>query len=283
MLLEKFNPIIPAEDDGFAIGRSSSWTLRKNQLIRHYLQVFTGTMKRKFNYMVYLDMNSGSGISRLENGTITIGSPVIALSNPDRFSKYIFTDKSKDHADALKIRIMKYCRDENSLVFHGDPNQLIERLIYYIPDSSKRYKVSTLCLIDASSLDMDFDTIRILSEIGVNFLVIFGLPWDSPDQYRICIEEQRELLNSFLGKPWSHYKNGLKIGNNELFFRNLVKFYHQNLMELGYMVKGSFHKIESSSSDIPVFFCGYYSNTTGTRKIHTEVIKRLEAQVKLFE
>lgn len=283
MILEKFNPVIPSEDDGFAIEATTSWTFRRNQLIRHYLHVFTVTMERKFDYLVYLDLYAGSGLKRLENGEIISGSPVIALSEPRHFSKYIFCEINKDYSDALKVRVNKYCRQENILVFNGDPNHLIERLAYYIPDSTKKNKVATLCLIDPFSMNIDFETVRILSELDVNFLVVLALPWNSKDSFHFCIDEERELLNAFLGKPWSNYESGMPVSNNEMFFRNLVKYYHQNLRELGYMAKGSFHKMEDTNYDIPFFFCGYYSNTTGTSKIHSEVLKRMSPQVKLFE
>ena len=170
MILEKFNPVIPSEDDGFAIEFTTSWTFTRNQLIRHYLHLFTGTMQRKFDYLVYLDLYAGSGLKRLENGEITSGSPVIALSEPRRFSKYIFCEINKNYSDALKVRVKKYCRHENILVFNGDPNHLIERLSYYMPVSTKKNKVATICLIDPFSIDIE-------SSLLMKWPALFLLIW----------------------------------------------------------------------------------------------------------
>ncbi len=218
MILEKFNPVIPLEEDGFSIEPANALTKKKSQLIRHYIQVFAGTMGRKFNYLVLVDLYSGSGLKRYSTGEIASGSPFIALENREAFSKYIFCEKDKQLFNALQIRTNKFYRKENVVVFNDEPYKLVEKLSYYIPESSKRHQVSTLCLVDPISMDIDFETIRLLSDLGVNFLFIFGLPWTSPDQFKICIEDEREQINSFLGKPWSNYENDVKINSNEIFF-----------------------------------------------------------------
>lgn len=283
MLLEKFNPAIPAEDDGFSAEEAGPWTLRKNQIIHHYLRVFTGTMKRKFNYLVYLDLFSGSGLKRIDKSQFTYGSPVLALDDSNEFSKYIFCERDPGNFDALRVRVNKYYRNKNVVVFNGDPNRMIDRIEYYIPDSTKKHKVSTFCIVDPFSLDIEFETIRLLAEIGVNFLFLIALPWKEKNAYKRCMNEERELLNAFLGMPCSEVLNDSKVNGNEVFFRNLVKGYHQNLKSLGYMASGSFYKIEESNLSIPFFFAGYYSSTRDTRKIHSEVLKKVVTQVRLFD
>ena len=282
MILEKFNPVIPLEDDGFATDQALEWSPKKNQIIRHYLQVFSGTMERKFNYLVYLDLFAGSGLQRQSDGTIIGSSVVEALSISPGFSKYIFCDHDQRKVEALRIRTNKYGRDKNAIVFQGTPNNLIEKLVYYIPESTKRDKVSTLCLIDAGDIDIDFDTVRLLAELGVNFLFILSFPWEDDLAFQRFIEEKREMLHAFLGKPWSQYEAGLNFNSNEVFFRNLVKIYHQNLRELGYLAKGSFHKFDAQTFKIPFFFAGYYSSTVETKRIHSQVKEKFVEQVKLF-
>ncbi len=283
MIFEKFNPAIPLVEDGFSIEAANSQTKKKNQLIRHFIKVYTGTMKRKFNYLVFVDLFSGSGIKKLKENEILSGSPALSLENKGAFSKYIFCEKDKQLYDALKIRTNKYCKDENVALFNDEPNSLVEKLSYYIPESSRNYNVSTLCLVDMLSMDIEFETIKLLSELGVNFLLLFGLSWTSKSQFESSLDIEREQINSFLGVPWSVYEKRVNVTSNESFFRNIVKIYHQNLRSLGYISQGSFHKIENSEFDIDIFFSGYYSHTTNTRKIHSEVVKSITPQVSLFE
>ena len=282
MLLEKFNPVIPIEDDGFAMCQAQEWSLKKNQIIRHYLQVFTGTMQRSFDYLVYLDLFAGGGLKRTYDGQIVGSSVVEAVSNSPGFAKYIFCEAEEKKLEALRIRTNKYCRHLNTVVFDGNPDEVIEKLSYYIPDSTRRNKVSTLCLVDCDDINVDFETIKFLAELGVNFLFILSFPWSDPSTYQDFILDRREDLRTFLGKPWSQYEKALNFNSNEVFFRNLVKIYHQNLRELGYMAKGSFHKFDALEMNIPFFFAGYYSSTAESRRINTQVAEKLVDQVKLF-
>jgi len=283
MILEKFNPKLPASDDGFPIERGTLWTFQKNKIIHHFLHDFTATMRRKFNYLVYLDLFAGSGIINLGKKGFTHGAPVIALSEQNGFSKHIFCESNTNFADALRIRVNKYYRDKNSLIFNGNPNELIDKLVYYIPDSSEKYKVSTFCLIDPFSMDLDFETVRMLSELGMNFLVVMALPWSDKNHYKIYLDEEREKLNSYLGMPWSLVENDQSIDDNEVFFRLLIKNYHQNLKGLGYEGEGSFYPIdEHTHTEVPFFFVGYYRHTNTLKNIQPNPTKNKSTQVDLF-
>lgn len=281
MNLEKFNPVIPECEDGFVIEDADPYFVEKSRILKHYLHIFTSTMQRKFNYLVYLDLSSGSGLKLLNNKIIS-GSPAIAFANTHSFSKYIFCEENQSQCDALRVRINKYCRHENVAILNGSPNNVIERLTYYLPDSSKGHRVSTLCVIDIKTLDTDFETIRVLSELGVNLLVIQNFIWADENVYLQFTEEQREKLNDFLGEPWSKYEKEGDTNSNEQFFRQLAKIYHNKLRSLGYISKGSFYPVESDDNELQHIFVGYYSHTRITSNEQGEEIKPI-SQVRLFE
>ena len=281
--LEKFNSVIPEDEDGFVIEEADPFFIEKRQFIRHYLKVFSGTMKRKFNYLVYIDMFSGSGLKRLQNGQITCGSPSLAFANKDPFSKYIFCEEDQARCDALRIRLNKNCRKENIAIFNGDPNKLVEKIAYYLPDSSKRHKVAALCLIDPKTLEIEFNTIRLLSELGVHFLVILDFPWTKENAFHQCIDEEREHLNDFIGEPWSNIEKETTIKSNDQFFRNLAKTYHRNIRSLGYISQGSFHESEVEGLNLKHIFVGYYTHTNGIRKIGADALRVVTPQVTLFD
>ena len=67
------------------------------------------------------------------------------------------------------------------------------------------------------------------------------------------------------------------------FFKSIAKIYHQNLRDLGYMARESFHKIDTTEFDIKSIFSGYYSHTRDSNKIHSEFIRKITPQVNLFE
>jgi hypothetical protein len=89
MHVEKFNPILPEVNDGFAIEQTSNNYPQITEIVSHYVQIFTGTMKRKFNYLVFIDLFAGSGLKQLTDGQIVGNSAAKALGD-NQFSKYIF-------------------------------------------------------------------------------------------------------------------------------------------------------------------------------------------------
>ena len=72
------------------LGPGNKITFQKNKILHHFLHNFTATMRRKFNYLVYLDLFAGSGLINLGKKGFTYGAPVIALSEQNGFSKHIF-------------------------------------------------------------------------------------------------------------------------------------------------------------------------------------------------
>ena len=89
---------------------------------------------------------------------------------------------------------------------------------------------------------------------------------------------QRESLNAFIGEPWSNVAEP-DLQSNEAFFRHLSKVYHQNIRALGYMAKGSFHRMGADDEQL---FVGYYNNTKGSPE-SSEEQEAIAMQVSLFE
>ena len=64
-----FNPILPANDDGLFIDEVGEWSESKYKLIGNYCNLFTKTMYSKFERLVYIDLFSGCGYSKIRNST----------------------------------------------------------------------------------------------------------------------------------------------------------------------------------------------------------------------
>lgn len=277
MYLEKFNPVFPEREDSFAIEQASNRFISKAKIFQHYVQIFASTMQRKFDYLVYIDLQAGSGLKLVENQIVS-GYSAMALGQKIPFSKLIFCDDNVDHCTALRVRVNKYARGRNTAIFQGDPNALVEKLAYYIPESGSRHKVAALCFIDLNTFHLAFDTIRLLAEIGVHFLIMIDFEREDPEAFSTVIEQQREQLNAFLGTPISALESELEVDSNEAFLRALAKVYHNQIRSLGFISKGSFHPVEGH---VPFVFTGFYSHTNGV-ETEEEASNRDALQVSLF-
>jgi three-Cys-motif partner protein len=103
----KFNPIQYVENDKLIIPEVGNWSEKKYKLVGHYCNIFSSSMKNKWN-LVYIDLFSGAGFSKIrETGNILKSSALIALSVPKPFDYYIFNELDSEKYNALCNRVEK--------------------------------------------------------------------------------------------------------------------------------------------------------------------------------
>ena len=92
-------------DDGLVTEEIGDWGQEKYQLLNLYVQLFSASMKSKWDCRVYIDLFAGSGRSRVKETTrIVAGSPLIALDVDPPFDHYIFCEKNTEKVQALETR-----------------------------------------------------------------------------------------------------------------------------------------------------------------------------------
>ena len=126
-------------DDGLRcpdVGRSAE---DKYRLLDLYFRLFSTSMKDKWDQRVYIDLYAGSGYSRSE-GTSTIlkGSPIIALTVPCAFDKYIFCEEKEDLLNALRSRAGRIAPDADVTYVLGNCDLRIDEICGAIPRGSTR-------------------------------------------------------------------------------------------------------------------------------------------------
>ncbi len=96
------------EDDGLITPEIGSWGKEKYHHVALYAALFVKSMRNKWDCLVYIDLFSGAGRSRIR-GTrrIVNSSPLVVLDLPDKFDRYIFCEKDSMKCEALKKRIKR--------------------------------------------------------------------------------------------------------------------------------------------------------------------------------
>lgn len=265
--------------DSFKISDTLPWMKERNRYALKFLDSFHKTMQRKYDYQVFMDLNSDSGYQKI--GKDTIESLPMKVLEKNYFSKHIFVVDDLEDSNALNVRIKKRFPKSNSIIFNDNMNSVIDKIVPYIPESNIKHKVSCVGLLTLKYPDLEFDTIRLFYDMGINLIILFSLPWTDPEHYNFCIEEERELLNNFLPVKWSDFKPSAPITSNESFFRVIVKSFHNGMRDLGYKSNGSFHRI-FNSDDSNLMFMGSYFSQTGAKKIQNTFTEKITTQVSLF-
>lgn len=278
-----FEPIIIAKDDGLAIPEVGSWAKDKYSLVGRYCDVFTASMKNKWSNLVYIDLFSGSGYSKIKDTKqIIYGSPLISLSIPNKFSKYIFCENDENLSKSLSKRIIRDFPNNDIKIIQGNSNDVVDNILNEIPPYSKNNGVLTFCFADPFSLDLDFKTIESLGKLKIDFLILLALHMDANRNYRNYLEEENNKIELFLGdKNWRRAFIEKNITDNESFVKFLANKYKQNMERLGYNVTETFQQIRSAKKNLPLYYLAFFSKNNMGDKFWKEVIKYSTPQTKL--
>ncbi len=98
----------PLSDDGLITEEIGDWGQEKYRLLHLYAQLFSASMKKKWDCRVYIDLFAGCGRSKI-TGTnrIVAGSPIVALGVDPKFDKHIFCEKDTEKLNALRARVQR--------------------------------------------------------------------------------------------------------------------------------------------------------------------------------
>jgi three-Cys-motif partner protein len=141
-------PMAEPVADGLITPEVGLWAETKYRLFSLYDVLFSSGMRHKWDQRVYIDLYAGAGIS-LIRGTkrLVYGSPLLALTVPHPFDKYIFCEKIRENLDALRLRTKRISPAANVQFVEGDCNVKIAEILAGIPVASARSSVLSLCLV----------------------------------------------------------------------------------------------------------------------------------------
>lgn len=169
--------------------------LEKYRLVGHYADLFTSTMKTKWENLVYIDLFSSSGYATIETtGKIVKTSAMIALSVPNPFTKYIFCDENEKLIKALELRVKRDYPLLNTIFIHGNCNNKIQEILGHIPQYSKTNRVLSFCFVDPFALEIHFQTLKLLGKLKMDFLILIATGWLPKEMKVIITNPQIKLL-----------------------------------------------------------------------------------------
>lgn len=255
----KFDPIIYVQDDDLYIDDVGAWAKEKYNLVGQYCHVFTKSMRKKWNNLVYIDLFTGSGYARIrETKKIVKNSALISLAIPYPFTKYILCEKDEIKYNTLKNRIDKdYCNYDVK-VLNGDCNLIVDDIIKLIPKPSKENTVLCFCFVDPYSLNLNFSTIRKLSKYKIDFLILLALGMAARRNQQNYLNEENKSVDLFLdNKNWRKDVD-LNINPND-FLKYLADAYKKNMVNLKFQEDVIFHEVRSSDKNLSLYYLAFFS------------------------
>jgi three-Cys-motif partner protein len=281
----RFNPIIEVENDGLKLPEPvGSWSEKKYSLLGGYCEIFNKGIKRQFTNRVYIDLFAGAGYAAIKKkNKIIKSSSLIALSIPTPFTKYILCEKDPEKMYALQTRVNREFPEKDVLFIPGDSNLNVDLIASAIKDLG--LSTISFCFVDPFSLNLHFDTIRKISQVGrVDFLILLALMMGAKRNFHNYIIDRSKVVDLFIDDhKWREpFKN--KTIRKEEFISFIAKAYDDKMYKLGYKVRseGLKPKVDADEFRLALYYLAFYSKNELGNHFFSEIQKYHIEQQTLF-
>jgi three-Cys-motif partner protein len=270
-------------DDGLPTPEVGAWAEEKYRLIALYDRLFSTGMKRKWDQRVYIDLYAGAGYSRTkEKGTIMKGSPLIALTVPDAFDKYIFCEENPELLEALKARANRIAPGANISYVLGNCDAEIDRIFREIPTASS---VLTLCFLDPFTFGLKFETLRKLSRARIDFLVLLAVYMDANRNYDHYVDGQSTKIDEALGScEWRDRWRAVGVRRGGLG-QFLAREFARSMTALGYLDTplNQMRLVRAVENNAPLYYLALFSRHETAFKLWKQGLKYSTDQMSFLD
>lgn len=277
---------IVIKDDGLKTPEIGSWGEEKYRLVALYASIFIKAMRRKWSCLVYIDLFSGAGRSRIRNtSSIVNASPMAIMNLEDKFDRYIFCEKDPIKFSALTTRIRREFPEYDCTFIEGNANQKVTEILEKMPSYKKDYRVLAFCFIDPYALNnLQFETLRVLASRFMDFLVLIPSGMDAHRFEANYSKAENTTIDDFLGN--SEWRKAWKESQSKgmTFERFVVQEFGNSMTTLNYL-SPSFDDtklIRSDEKNLLLYRLAFYSRHNLGKEIWRQVKKYSQSQQEMF-
>lgn len=276
----------PARSDDLPVPQVKEYARSKYALLYDYASIFSTSMKDSWDHRVYIDLFAGAGKARIEGTrSVLLSSPLLALSVPHRFTRYVFCEKTPERLDALKRRVAALDGEADCRFLGGDVNEQAERILSELPKYSRDSRVLSFCFVDPYRMaDLRFETIEAMSTLWVDFLILIptGMEFN-----RWCGQHfwsNSGVVADFTGVPgWrGRWKTAERVGTKPVPF--LLDLYWEQMQGLGYKYCGrdDVFGVTEPAKNRRLYHLAFFSRNRLGSELFRKAKRHASAQQDLF-
>lgn len=230
-----------AASDELLTPEVGTWAEKKYDLFWNYANMFTTSMKSKWDQLAYVDLFSGPGKVRVR-GTPRIlhASPLLAQELPSRFDHHVYCESEPDALSSLERRMTREYPEASYTLLPGDVNEQVPEILEALPSHGPGKTVLGLCFVDPYRLrNLKFDTIRALAQSRLlDFLVLIPSGMDATRNEGTYLSPEDLTVDKFIGRgEWrEQWAAARRTGTTFDVF--LTDSFGQSMTELGYIYRG---------------------------------------------
>ena len=186
--------------------------------------MFTTSMASKnWGSLHYIDLFAGAGIEQIKGGGLEWGSPLIAAQAPKEFTQLHLCEKDKGNFETLQERLKQFSQRTTPQLICDDANKAVSSIVQAIPQNSL-----SLAFLDPFGLDIDFQTLQVLSQHRTDLIVFFPDYLDALRNWK----EYPERIDRALGTH--DWKKAFEKIPSDRRADVLNKIYVERIKSLGY-------------------------------------------------
>lgn len=273
-----------AVPDEFHTPHVGEWGRQKYLRLWIYADIFSRAMKNQYANRVYIDLFSGAGKALIrESGELVLGSPLLALSVADPFTRYIFCDKDKQNVDALRARVDRDYPWADVRIIHSPVEKAVGQVLANLPASSSTLD---LCFADPYHLEFDFRIVERLSHgRRMDLLMLLAAQMDGQRNLSHYLNSTNDKIDRLLNdSDWREkWELAQKAGKRLQPF--LVERYNSAMVKIGYAPPkpSDAHRVITEYGSVPLYYLLFFSKHERGYQFWRQALKYSDDQPSLFE
>ncbi|HLW07084.1 MAG TPA: three-Cys-motif partner protein TcmP, partial [Marinilabiliaceae bacterium] len=280
-MAKRFNSIQLVEPDGLPVMEVGNWAQKKYKLVGKYCDIFTSGMRNKWN-LVYLDLFCGPGyVKNKTSGQLMKNSGLLAVSLPHRFDYYLYNDKKTQYTEAIKSRVGAELSENSFRVFNQDANSVVQSMLDSIPRFNNGKGTLIFAFLDPFSLNLDFETVRLLGNNQVDILVLHALQVDARRNHSKYKSSDSLVVAKFTGnQDWRQiFEKHEQTPTG--FMRFVTEEFDKSIRGIGYRCAPIKEKINNNNGSGIYYLCFYSKHERGL-EFFEKIRKTGNDQYELF-
>ena len=273
-------PLIVAPD-GLYTPEIKRHSLEKIRLHNRYAAIFATAMRPQWKQLAYIGLYSGAGHANVAGTSDVVETSALSvLRQQVPFTDYIYVDRELSCVEALRTRAEPLRQSANVTILHADVNTSAAAVRAALPRFSKNNGLLSFCFVDPFDLQLQFETIRALGDLRMDFLVLLMLGVDARrniDQYRRA--ESPDRIGQLIDCPdWR-----TKYPSNRKIVTNLLGEFDQAMQRLKYLSASDddVHYIKIPGMGVMLYVLAFYSKSRLGKKFWRETRSSLNPQLGL--
>lgn len=226
------------------------WSEDKHYYLKHYIDIFSTGMHKRWATRVFVDLFSGPGMCCYrESGRFCEGSPLLALKAAYPFTDYHFSELEPTAVQALKKRCAQFKDKATISLYSEDCNTVAAKIAARVPATAL-----SLAFIDPTGLDINLSAIADLTKgKRMDLIILFASGMSIKRNIEKWYQAESSKIDGFFGgNEWRPiYERNLT--DYAGLTRDLLALYARKLRTLGYTMEPDQAVQVKNSNNLPLY------------------------------